>query len=206
MIDGILDLSHHNTVDLATLAQNGILGVIHKCTQGTTLADSMFEQRKDAASSLGMLFGSYHFGTGAASGSDQAAYFLQHAKGLLVLDFEANTSGASMAAVQASAFVKAVFDATGIYPGVYTDGSHVQALADMPDIASNCWLWIAEYHTDASVTSPRNAVANTWPWSMWQWTDGSLRNHPDKYINGVDADRFNGSVDDLNAFWAKNSI
>ena len=52
------------------------MGMIHKCTQGTTYADSMYSIRVKEAKEAGLLFGAYHFGTGD-SGEEQAKWFLE---------------------------------------------------------------------------------------------------------------------------------
>ena len=96
----IIDLSHHNgPVDLQKAQADGIAGVIHKATQGLTYVAHMFATNCRKAAAAGPLFGAYHFGT-CADGSAQADCFLQTVQpsdtGLLVLDFEENTAGATM--------------------------------------------------------------------------------------------------------------
>jgi len=97
-----VDLSHHNgNVDLAQAQAAGIVGVIHKATQGTGL---MYAANRAKAENSGLLCGAYHFGTGAG-GVAQADYFLQEAQpgpqDLVVLDLETNTQGPSMTLDQA---------------------------------------------------------------------------------------------------------
>src|SRR4051812_4705940 len=117
----VVDLSHHNGQPSMTAVTNaGISAVIHKSTQGWKFVDPMYRVNRDAALSVGLLWGAYHFGVGA-DGVEQADFFLSVVKPdsntLLVLDFEANTADSSMDLIEARAFVTHVADATGRWPG-----------------------------------------------------------------------------------------
>jgi lysozyme len=118
-IDAVVDISHHNgpNLDFQKAKAAGILGVIHKATQGHSSIDPMYAANKKKALKAGLLWGAYHFATGA-DGVDQATAFL-NALGndvrstLLVLDFEPNPSGSSMTLEAARAFVTHVQNVTG---------------------------------------------------------------------------------------------
>jgi lysozyme len=74
-INVVVDLSHHNeAVDFAKMKANGIVGVIHKATQGLTYVDKTYASRRSKAVDCGLLWGAYHFGVGG-DGSDQASFF-----------------------------------------------------------------------------------------------------------------------------------
>jgi lysozyme len=91
----VMDLSHQNRdPDLATAKHDGgILGVIHKATQGVTYIDPTYVDHRHSAVEADLLWGAYHFGTGS-DGILQAEHFLEIVEPspdtLLVLDFEAN--------------------------------------------------------------------------------------------------------------------
>ena len=92
--NSIIDLSHHNgDVDLVKAKADGILAAVQKATQGTSFTDPTFAINRKKAADAGLLFGAYHFGTGA-DGVEQADAFLTRVQpkpgDLLVLDFEAN--------------------------------------------------------------------------------------------------------------------
>ncbi|WP_425384237.1 glycoside hydrolase family 25 protein [Wolbachia endosymbiont (group B) of Eupithecia inturbata] len=71
-VNGIIDLSHwQENVDFELAKENGIVGVIHKATQGTGYIDTKYKERRKEAEDLGLLWGSYHFGVGE-DGKDQA--------------------------------------------------------------------------------------------------------------------------------------
>jgi lysozyme len=200
----IVDLSHYNgDVDLVAAKLDGVLGVIHKATQGTNHKDPRYDQNHQRAQQAGLLWGAYHFGT-AEDGVAQADYFLAAVspgpKDLVVLDFERDATPPSMTLDQARAFVTRVHDRIGRWPGLYS-GDYVTELlgANHDPVLSRCWLWLARY---GSVV----AVPPTWQsWTLWQYTDGS--HGPDPLpVNGIgrcDRDKFNGDAAALQSFWTE---
>ena len=90
----VIDLSHHNGhVDFAKAKAAGVIGVIHKATQGTKFADPMYAVRRPQVEDAGLLWGAYHFGTGDDV-AEQEEHFLTVAQpepgNLVALDFEPN--------------------------------------------------------------------------------------------------------------------
>ncbi|WP_432444590.1 glycoside hydrolase family 25 protein [Rhizobium leguminosarum] len=152
----ILDISHHNgRVKFDKLAQVGIVGIIHKTTQGQTGVDPNFESNRAKALAEGLLWGAYHFATGS-DGLKQAQHFLSTVEDLdntvLVLDFEPNPTGPSMGLEEARAFVTHVKDVTGRYPGFYSGHYIKQLLGTSNDpILAQCWFWLAQYGPTAVV-------------------------------------------------------
>ena len=121
----VIDLSHHNeNVDLAEVSAAGIVGVIHKATQGSGFKDPRYAARRRQAQQAGLLWGAYHFAT-AADPVAQAKFFLSVSQpglaDLVVLDFEQNegTPGNTMTLNQARTFISTVQDTMGITPGLY---------------------------------------------------------------------------------------
>ena len=107
----IVDLSHWNeNVNFKLAKEDGILGVIHKATQGSGYVDPTYAERKKAAEEEGILWGAYHFGVGE-NGKDQAEHFLEtvgdSSRVLLALDIEEN-SGNNITPKQAEDFVNQV--------------------------------------------------------------------------------------------------
>ncbi|MCI0487525.1 MAG: glycoside hydrolase family 25 protein [Blastocatellia bacterium] len=202
MINVVVDLSHFNNVsDFDTVKQSGIVGVIHKATQGTGYKDSTYQSRKPEALAAGLLWGAYHFGEGG-DGAAQADFFLSFVspepEDLLVLDFEQNPQGGSMTIAEAEQFVTEIFNKTGRWPGMY-GGSYLKELlgsSTNPTLA-NCWFWLAQYGSNAVV--PAN-----WPtWTMWQYTDGVNGPEPHSVpgIGNCDRDQFNGEMEELEKLW-----
>jgi lysozyme len=201
-INVVIDLSHHNaSPDFAAAEEAGIVGVIHKATQGLAYVDPTYEEHRDAALDAGLLWGAYHFGTGS-DGVQQAAFFLEKVlpkkDTLLVLDLEANPQGPSMTLEEARAFVTHVQQATGRWPGLYSGHYLKDLLGTATDsVLANCWLWLAQY-------GPTAVVPPNWPtWTMWQYTDGGLGPEPHDVpgIGRCDRDQFNGPLGGLQKLW-----
>jgi len=205
----VIDLSHNNAnVNLQRAQAGGILGVIHKATQGTGFSDPMYAIRRKAAKDAGLLWGAYHFGTGADPIA-QAQFFLKVAsptqQDLIVLDFEENSASPdnTMTVDQARAFIGVVRDATHVTPGLYGGSLLRDQLGNAVDpTLQACWLWWAQY-------GPAPLIPTNWPsWTLWQYTDGHHGNPPFA-VDGVgpcDRDQYQGTSDDLQAKWVTGSL
>lgn len=196
----VIDLSHFNTVtSFADVKSAGIVGIIHKATQGTNWSDPTYSIRKPQALAAGLLWGAYHFGTND-DGAAQAQYFLKVVNpgpnDLLALDFEENP-GSQMTIAQAEQFVTEVFNQTGRYPGFYSDALAGKLLGNNKSaILANCWFWRAQYGSSAPIVPP------TWStWTMWQYTESGP-------VSGIsapcDRDTFNGTMDQLSQLWGQS--
>jgi lysozyme len=202
-INVVVDISHHNgNIDLTKAHAAGIVGVIHKATQGTTMTDNMYQQNRQKAQAAGLLWGAYHFGS-AADGAAQADFFLSKAnpddKTLLVLDYEPN-GNSTMTLAQAKAFVTRIQQVTGKFPGFYSGSLIKEQLGGKPadPVLSQCFLWLAQYGP-----APTHIPA-TWPtWTMWQYTDGNMGPQPHSVdgIGNCDRDQFNGTLAALQQLW-----
>lgn len=202
----VIDLSHHNqNLDFAAIASSGILGVIHKATQGLGYADPTYLAHKSGALDNDLLWGAYHFGTGS-DGVQQAQHFLDVVQPddqiLLVLDFEDNRQGPSMTLEEARAFVTHVNEQTGRYPGLYS-GHYIKHLlgTSSDPVLQKCWFWLAQY-------GPTAVVPPNWPfWTMWQYTDGAAGPEPHTVAGAgmCDRDKFNGDEARLRALWVAPS-
>ncbi len=202
MINAVVDVFHgDNVTDFHAVKADGIVGMIHKATQGLGIVDPAYHSRRPIALSAGLLWGAYHFADGS-DGAEQAKFFLSVVNpgpnDLLVLDLEQNTEGSSMSLSAAEHFVEAVKDATGRWPGLYT-GSYLKDNLGNPTetVLANCWLWLSEY-------GPVPRIPAAWStWTMWQYTDGSIGPEPHS-VNGigpVDRDQFNGDLAQLRKLW-----
>lgn len=203
----VVDLSHHNgDVDLAKARNAGIVGILHKASQGETFADAAYAGNRRKAADAGLLWGAYHFGTGG-DGVTQADFFLDIAapdeETLLVLDLEDNPQGPSMDLNTARAFVTRVAEQTGRFPGLYS-GHYIKALlgASKDPVLAKCWFWLAQYGPTAIVP------ANWESWTMWQYTDGVLGPEP-RMVPGIgacDRNRFNDDEAALRQFWTAPAV
>jgi len=76
----VIDLSHYNPVtSFQQVQQSGIVGVIHKATEGTNWNDPTYAGRQPQALAAGLWWGAYHFGVNE-DGATQAQYFLSIVK------------------------------------------------------------------------------------------------------------------------------
>jgi lysozyme len=198
----VVDISHHNgNPDLQQAAAAGIVGVIHKATQGTGFTDNKYLTNRRKALDAGLLWGAYHFGTGS-DGAAQADFFLATVNPgpdtLIVLDYEPNTDGATMSLDDARAFVSEVNAKLGRFPGLYSGNLIKEQLGNNTDpILARCFFWLAQY-------GPNAVVPPNWPaWTLWQYTDGKAGPQPHTVpgIGSCDRDRFNGDIDTLKTLW-----
>lgn len=222
--NSVVNLSHYDLmrVDFERMKREGIIGVIHEATYPRFDRDAYYGGRQMAATRAGLLWGAYHFGD-ATNPVRQADHFLDMVasewrgqdarpdKVLLVLDFEKNGHypGGTMRVDQAVTFVERIRQRTGKYPGVYGSEHRLHALLNSRGVSSsqrqtlaNCWLWIANYHSEPRHTAPWNQ------WHLWQYTgDGKCdlprAMFPKSVANIKKAERniFRGSQVALQAFW-----
>jgi len=222
-LDAVIDLSRSVTVsNFRQVRQSGIRGVIHKASEGGDYADSACAARRPQAEAAGLLWGTYHYGTGQMSGAQQAAFFLNMSRPgprtLLALDLEANDNNPSnsMRLDQAEAFVRAVAEATGRLPVVYVhptwangeplpnSGLSFGARITPDSILARCGLWVADYHDSPEIPFAWTATG----WRLWQYAGDESASRPaynqTTIVQGVshcDRNLFNGDADALNRFW-----
>ena len=223
--NGLVDLSHHNPVaDWTALRRAGIVGVIHKATEGATFRDKTFRERRDKARAAGLLWGSYHFSSGLPP-ADQVANYLDWADPahdeLIALDYEPSTAGRTMTVFGMVEFVERIAEATGRLPVIY--GGHLirEAAAELDAVAggrdgadagaevgrsairareilARCRLWYARYAPEPI------GIPVIWPrWTLWQYSDGTAGPGPHEVpgLGHVDRDTFNGTESELRARW-----
>jgi lysozyme len=184
----VLDISHHNTVlDFAKVKAAGILGIIHKASQGIRYGDICYQQRRKDAAAAGLDWGAYHFATNDDP-LKQVDYFLGHAQPdgqtLLALDWERNPDGPDMSVEQARAFLDELMRQTGRHSSsilVY-GGDELKKYIVSPDDCtyfSRFPLWLAEY-------GPTARLPKAWSsYYLWQYSEAGR-------IDGMAAD---GAVD-----------
>lgn len=193
MTSPVIDLSHWNpTPDWARTKQAGVVGVIHKATEGTGNVDQTLFSRASAAMAAGLKWSTYHF---LRPGSMQAQmdHYLKTINPVpgerVCLDHE--DKGVSLGQLEEAVLIlqkKPLNLQVCVYSG------HVikeQLGNKKSDILATTSLWIAQY-TNASAPS---WPTGTWPaWSLWQYTDSET-------VPGisapVDGDRWNGTTEGL---------
>jgi len=198
----VIDLSHWNiNVDFRLVKSNGTVAVIHKATQGIKNVDSRYSTRRIAAENKGLFWGAYHFGTNA-NGVVQANHFLNNVGNtsttLLVLNIEPYRNKI-MTKKQIKDFIQTVQKKTRNIIMIY--GSYNTLAKYSTSIIIQNPLWIAFYN------APLKVPPGWGKWVLWQYTDGKNGLWPHG-VNGVglcDRDIFNGSIDELKAFWPNSN-
>jgi lysozyme len=160
----VIDLSHHNTVlSLHDAAASGIVGVIHKATDGLHYVDPKCADRFALTRDAGMLWGIYHFlrpyNIEAQARSFLAQKNLIDEKTLLALDFEVNGISEDDLAVWLG-YVEAH---TGQRPVIYS-GSYLKALKGQERL-SGYRLWLAQYSKKAVLPKGFD------DYFLWQYSD-----------------------------------
>jgi len=209
MLNNVIDISHFQTVtSFQQVKDSGIVGVIHKATQGRTFVDAKYHARRQRALNAGLLWGAYHFGV-RRNVEQQVDHFLDTVNptetDLLVLDFEPNPIGetGTMTLSEAERFVTLVNERIGRFPGLYSGQSFIrQKLGNNRATAlRNCFLWIARYSSETPIVPP------AWDrFTFWQYTDGNIGDQPHQ-VHGIgrcDRDKFNGNMDGLRDLWGIN--
>jgi lysozyme len=206
----VIDLYHGDTIDpnsgFHDIVSDGIVAIIHKATQGSGSVDTEYFGRRSRARSVGLLWGSYHFGVGGdpVGQADHYLHIVGPQKGeLICLDFEASSHG-QMQLSEAEAFVNRVHQTTGQFPVLYSGQSFLlDALGNKKPgdtVLSKCPLWIARYSSQQPQIPPAFGK-----FTLWQYTgddEGPDPHHVKGILNPVDREQFNGTLADLKTFWA----
>lgn len=165
-----VDISHHQQgirIDWAKLKGAGVKWMYHKATEGISLKDAAYAQRRKEAAAAGMPFGAYHFAR--PSGGDaraEARFFVDVADPRsgdlrLCLDLETREFVSGQALVDwADAFCDEVQRLVWAVPVVYTPYTLSQELED------RAIFWVPRYNND-----------NKRPfrdWDIWQFSDGQF--------------------------------
>src|SRR5262245_43775661 len=190
----VIDLSHWNpTPDWATLKQAGIIGVIHKATEGTSYVDPcLFDRARDALDA-GLCWSTYHFLTDADPEEQMQHYLttIDPREGERVcIDHEDDDT--TLEQLQ-DAVTYILDNRPDLQITIYSGHTIKNQLPDTvhDDILAGTSLWIAHYTSNASPTWP----TGTWKtWSLWQWTDSEDVPGCDEPVDG---DRWNGNPANL---------
>ena len=212
-LNAFVDLSHHNLdVDLTQARDAGLVGVLHKATQGDAFVDPTYADRVREARSLGLLVGAYHFCTDDDVPA-QIQRFLDTvaqsgAAGVLpCLDWEPNpTPGqGTMSKAQLVSFIDAFQQRTGRFPVLYGGYWMLGALSDGSPSGSigRCPLWQSFY------SASFGWLSDLWDrWTLLQYTDGTLGPAPHGFpgLGVVDRDTFNGTLEEAREFWRTHAL
>lgn len=106
-----VDISHHNTADMLSLADGGVGFVIAKSSEGTAFVDPTYAKRAIAAHDVGMPFAAYHYLRSDSPGRSQAIHAMsvvgQNVP--IALDIETDSSNGHPTMAQAIEFTDQVW-------------------------------------------------------------------------------------------------
>jgi lysozyme len=204
----IIDVSHQQAnAELAAARDAGVFAVMIKATEGATYQDAAFRTLYDKARAAGLRIGAYHFGT-ARPPAEQVENFVETVRRIaggfddlvpaLDLEHNDNTPDNTISPDQGEEWVRLFRLATGRTPMLYA-GSYLrdrQGAAGRPNL-QQCPLWLADYETEP------HPIGQCLPWTMWQFTDGSLGPYPGKVpgVGRCDQSVFRGDAAAAAAFW-----
>jgi lysozyme len=202
----ILDLSHHNDIeDIQQVKKAGVLGIIHKSTEGDDYTDPTYADRKKLCLDAGLLWGAYHFAHPghveaqvdnflAVTGNDKAM--------LYALDWEESSSG-TMSEAEAEQFCDLVEQRTGRKCVIYSGNAAKEEIEGINEYLGSHRLWLAQYGS-----SP--VCQESWDdWWIWQYSDGQNGPQPRGCpgVSGdVDTNSWAGTDEELRAEWSGTTI
>lgn len=225
----VLDTFWDNTLDCKELAKEPrVAGIIHKATEGRTIKDSRYQERKKECKE-NYKWGSFHLGL-SGNPIAQADFYLKTAKPeedeVMALDLEDTheKNPKIMSLSEAVIFINRIKEKTGRYPILYIPERVRRSILKnygKNSVFSKTKLWYARYCLD---------LTDFFPTKLWDsytllqfaseincpTTIGSERNCPfpkekrcplSAPIPGTDYDMdvnvFNGTVEELKSQWGK---
>jgi lysozyme len=193
-----IDISHwQDFPDFTKVRAAGVVAMIHKATEGTSVVDPNRARNCAAAIAAGIKCATYHWLSPGGNVRQQIAFYLQTIDPVdgerVVIDYEQDgcTLNDLEQAVQAL-----LDDARQLQVTIYSGhllkeqlgNTHVAFLADNTD------LWLAQY-TTGTPTWPKATYPH---WTLWQYSESGT---VDGITGGkVDLNRFDGSNDELLAW------
>jgi lysozyme len=189
-----IDISHwQNFPDFDEVAASGVLGVIHKATEGTSYVDPNRGLNLSNARKAGLAISTY-FWIKPGDGGAQARFYLDTIEPVrgerVVIDYEED--GCTIDTLHDA--VQALLDADmDLKITVYSGHLLKEQLnGDRDDfLAENTDLWLAQYTSDEDSISWSDGTYEEW--TLWQYSESGT-------IPGVD-----GSLVDLNNFNGSDS-
>jgi lysozyme len=203
----VVDMSHYQTVsELDGMRVAGIVGVIHKATEGESYKDPKYAPRRQWFIENGFAFASYHF-LRPGSLAAQMRHYIETARPdegeVVILDYEA--AGLKLGDLkEAVAWLRSYVPKNPIC--IY--GGHLleeQIGSTKIEWLAGTTLWTAEYTTRDAPKWP----TGTWPkWSLWQYSDGKSGGEPHDVagVSQVDCNEFSGTDDECRAWFKRPAV
>lgn len=164
--------------------------VIAKATEGTGYVSPDCSRQVEQARSLGKLYGTYHYITGAAGEVDHYLSSIANwvGEGIICLDWESGGNAAWGNAGYLEQCVARVIEKTGIPPVIYVSKASMAASQRIAQ-KYDCALWIAQYASNA-----------TTGYQDTPWNEGAYQCAIRQYSSAGRLNGWNGNLD-LNKFY-----
>lgn len=190
-------------------ADAGIWGVIHKATQGTGYKDRLYDYRRLAARAAGLLWGAYHFNSGAEP-AQQVDWFMHCAdpdeNTLMVLDYEDNVRS-QMSPYEMVEFLRIIEGKLGRKAALYSGNRIKETIHHLSDsdraYVCSHKLWLCQYGSHATLPPGWNKY-----W-LWQYTGDGIGPSPHSVPgitvpggHGIDLNVYDGTREQLTAEWS----
>jgi lysozyme len=161
----VIDIYHGDPVyDFEKTKASGIVGVIHKATEGIGMVDHVYHTRQAWAINVELKWGAYHF-LHPGNGAGQADFFLDFVKPdkdtLIALDWEM-ANGVIPSYGTARAFLERIAEKLGRKAKIYSGNAAKEKIQGKDAWFSAHDLWLAQYGAHWSVQESWQ-----WPW-LWQ--------------------------------------
>jgi lysozyme len=180
----VIDLSSTNTIpeNLRAARHEGVVGLIHKATEGSGDADTKAEARVFLAKDAGMLTGLYHVLTNDNVRS-QAKHFLATAESLGLENnwLLAVQPGDGVTGEKVSDFLKEVEKESRRSPVLYCGIDFLKKFKNQEKVFSQYRLWLAQYETKAEVPVAFGK------YFLWQYTNNGTVSGVTPPVNCSDA-------------------
>jgi lysozyme len=142
----VADLNHANTINFTKVKAAGIIGIIHKATQGF-YRDTAYKSRRSAAEAMDFLWGAYDFATGDTVKANVETFFEAADPGpttMMCLDFEDN-SRSQMSGSQAREFLDRADQKLGRACWIYGGNRIFEHVPEDDEFFAHHPLWLCQY-------------------------------------------------------------
>jgi lysozyme len=189
-----IDISHHQGFpDFEDVKAAGVLGIIHKATEGNTFIDPNFHENRASALAAGLAVSSYYW-LKPGDARSQTEFYLETIgakRGERVcIDYEED--GCELEMLHEA--IQTLLDANlELKITVYSGHLLKEQLGDLRDdyLSDKTDFWLAEYQSESTLDDINWPDATYEAWTLHQYSEtGELPGIDDSY---VDFDRFNGS-------------
>lgn len=185
-----IDISHHQgECDFDEVYAAGVVGMIHKATEGTSFVDDMRAENCVAAKNAGLAVATYHWLSPGSNPSAQMEFYLSTIDPVrgerVVIDYEQDGCTLNMLHDAVAALLDYGQD---LQITVYSGHLLKEQLgSDCDDfLREHCDLWLAQY-TSGTPSWPDGTFDE---WTLWQYSEsGTIPGIDDAY---VDLNNFNG--------------